>query len=81
MAKDTLDFIVVIKDARGQRRGSLAADDFRAAMSCPKTAFLADCIARWNDRQEREGAEDRAELEIVATRKNIRGKTIKRTVL
>jgi hypothetical protein len=57
-------FTVVIEDAAGQRRGSLTPDEFRAAMGCPKTAFLADCVESWNARQAREGAEDRARVEM-----------------
>ena len=67
-AKKTSDvfagFTVVIEDASGQRRGSLTPDEFRAAMDCPKTAFLADCVERWNARQAREGAEDRARIDM-----------------
>jgi hypothetical protein len=57
--------IVVIEDARGQRRGSFTPDEFRAAMGCPKTAFLADCIKQWNAFQDQKGYEDRARLEMV----------------
>ena len=67
-AKKTSDvfagFTVVIEDASGQRRGSLTPDEFRVAMACPKTAFLADCVERWNARQAREGAEDRARIDM-----------------
>ncbi len=57
-------FFVVIEDANGQRRGSLTPDEFRAAMGCPKTAFLDDCIKQWNAFQEQKGYEDRARLEM-----------------
>ena len=67
-AKKTTDvfagFTIVIEDASGQRRGSLTPDEFRAAMGCPKTAFLADCVESWNARQAREGAEDRARIDM-----------------
>lgn len=64
MADVFKDFIVVIESADGRRRGSLTPDEFRVAMDCSRTAFLDDCIARFNSRQEREGAEDRARLEM-----------------
>jgi len=57
-------FTIVIEDAAGRRRGSLTPDEFRAAMDCPKTAFLADCVERWNARQARDGAEDRARIDM-----------------
>ena len=57
--------LVVIEDARGQRRGSFTSEEFRAAMGCSKTAFLDDCIKQWNAFQERGGLEDRARLEMV----------------
>ena len=58
-------FVVLVEDASGRRRGSLTPEEFRAATGCPKDAFLADCVDRWNARQAREGAEDRARLEMV----------------
>lgn len=58
------NFLVIIEDARGRRRGSFTPEAFRVAIGCPKTAFLADCIERYNARQAREGAEDRARLEM-----------------
>jgi hypothetical protein len=58
------DFLVVIESADGTRRGSLTPDEFRIALGCSKTAFLADCIESYNARQLREGAEDRARLEM-----------------
>ena len=67
MADVFKDFLVVIESADGTRRGSLSPDEFRAAIGCPKTAFLADCVDRYNARQSREGAEDRARLEMRTT--------------
>jgi hypothetical protein len=64
MAEVFKDFLVVIEDAEGQRRGSLTPEQFREAVGCSRTAFLADCIDRYNARQAREGAEDRARLEM-----------------
>ena len=57
-------FLVIIEDASGRRRGSLTSDEFRSASGCSKTAFLGDCIDQYNARQAREGAEDRARLEM-----------------
>ena len=58
------DFLVVIESAGGTRRGSLTPDEFRSAAGCSKTAFLADCIERYNASQARQGHEDRARLEM-----------------
>ena len=58
------DFLVVIEDARGTRRGSLTPEEFRTAAGCSRTAFLGDCVESYNARQKREGAEDRARLEM-----------------
>ena len=58
------DFLVVIESADGARRGSLTSEEFRVAMGCSRTAFLADCIESYNARQKCEGAEDRARLEM-----------------
>jgi hypothetical protein len=58
------DFIVVIKDARGERRGSMTPEEFRLASECPRNAFLGDCVERWNKLQEQRGYEDRASLEM-----------------
>lgn len=58
------DFLVVIESPDGKRRGSLTPDEFRTAFGCPKTLFLDDCIKRYNERQAREGAEDRARVEM-----------------
>jgi hypothetical protein len=61
------DFLVVIESADGTRRGSLTPEEFRSVSGCSKTAFLADCLERYNARQAREGAEDRARLEMRTT--------------
>ena len=58
------DFIVVIEDKAGQRRASMTTEEFRTASGCSRTAFVADCIAQYNARQERDGAEDRARLDM-----------------
>ena len=58
------DFLVVIESAGGARRGSLTPDEFRASLGCPKTHFLADCVKDWNAKQERQGHEDRARVEM-----------------
>jgi len=67
------DFLVVIESADGTRRGSLTPEEFRSAFGCPKTSFLGDCIESYNARQSREGAEDRARLEM-RTRQPSRGR-------
>ena len=64
MADVFKDFLVIIESADGARRGSLTPDEFRAGMGCPKTCFLDDCIKSWNARQDRQGYEDRARLEM-----------------
>jgi hypothetical protein len=64
MADVFKDFLVVVESADGTRRGSLTPEEFRAAFGCSKTAFLQDCITIFNERQAREGAEDRVRLEI-----------------
>jgi hypothetical protein len=61
------DFLVVIESADGTRRGSLTSEEFRAATGCSRTAFLADCIERYNASQARQGYEDRARLEMRTT--------------
>jgi hypothetical protein len=58
------DFLVVIESADGTRRGSLTPEEFRMASGCSRTTFLGDCIESYNARQLREGAEDRARLEM-----------------
>jgi hypothetical protein len=61
------DFLVVIESPDGTRRGSLTPEEFRAAIGCPKTAFLSDCIERYNLSQERQGHADRARMEMRTT--------------
>lgn len=58
------NFLVVIESADGTRRGSLSSDEFRVGMGCSRTAFLADCIEKWNASQETRGLGDRARLEM-----------------
>lgn len=66
------DFLVVIESADGTRRGSLTPEEFRAATGCAKTAFLSDCIDRYNSFQTRQGYEDRARLEMRTTSRSKR---------
>jgi hypothetical protein len=61
------DFLVIIESADGTHRGSLTPEEFRTALGCPKTAFLDDCIKRFNERQAQDGAEDRARVEMRTT--------------
>lgn len=64
MADVFKDFLVVIESADGKRRGSLTPEEFRASSGCARTVYLGDCIENYNARQAREGAEDRARLEM-----------------
>jgi len=59
-------FLVQIKDAEGRLRGTMEPDEFRRGTNCPRTAFLEDCVKRWNTRQAEDGAEDRAEVVMEA---------------
>ena len=61
---DVFKDFLVIESADGTRRGSLTPEEFRVVFGCPKTLFLDDCIKRYNARQAREGAEDRARVEM-----------------
>jgi hypothetical protein len=72
MADVFKDFLVVIESADGTRRGSLTPEEFRAASGCSRTAFLSDCIDRYNAGQARQGYEDRARLEMRTTPKGKR---------
>ena len=58
------DFRVVIESPDGTRRGSLTPDEFRVGIGCSRTAFLADCVEKWNASQEKLGLGDRARLEL-----------------
>jgi hypothetical protein len=57
-------FVVVIEDDTGRRRGSLTPEEFRRGVSCPRTAFLRDCVSDWNAYKERRGEGDRARIEM-----------------
>jgi hypothetical protein len=64
MSRESLDFIVEIRDPSGVLRSTLDSDQFRTASGCPRTMFLGDCIERWNASQLQRGAEDRAYLRM-----------------
>jgi hypothetical protein len=73
------DFLVVIRSANGQRHGSMTPAQFRSAMGRTRgdasgATFLGDIIEDYNARQAREGAGDRAflELEPVADQRKAR---------